>query len=82
MNTPKIRRYYAAQSARGFANEVDVHSFPSRKSRDAWVAAHCDDGDVNSASQGAYVVTAKRARALVGYRGDVATQSYNVTVEH
>ena len=76
------RRFYAAQSPRGFANEVVVHAFPSRQARDAWVAAHEDDGDVNSAPQGAYAITGKRARQILGYRGDAATQSYNTSAAH
>lgn len=76
------RRFYAAQSPRGFANEVRVHVFPSRADRDVWVAAHEDDGDVNSASQGAYAITSKQAREILGYRGDAATQSYNSAIEH
>jgi hypothetical protein len=73
--------FYAAQSPRGFANEINVRAFASRQERDAWVLAHEDDGDVNSASQGAYAITSKRARAILGYRGDAATQSYNSIVE-
>jgi hypothetical protein len=76
------RRYFAAQSPRGFANEIDVHSFPSRQARDQWVEAHEDDGDVNSASQGARAITSKRARSIVGYGGDAATESFNSVVEH
>jgi hypothetical protein len=74
--------YYAAQSPRGFANEVNVHTFATKAARDAWVDRHADDGDVNSASQGAYAITSKRARAILGYRGDSATQSYNSAVQH
>ena len=74
------RRFYAAQSPRGFANEVQVRAFPSRRLRDVWVAKH--DGDVNSASQGAYAITSKRAREILGYRGDGVTQSYNSATEH
>lgn len=69
--------YYAAQSPRGFANEIAVHSFATRRARDAWVAEHEDDGDVNSAACGAYAITAKQARKTLSYRGDAATQSYN-----
>lgn len=75
-------KFYAAQSPRGFANEINVHSFSSHQARDAWVSAHEDDGDVNSASQGAYKITSKRARQILGYRGDAATESYNGSVEH
>ncbi len=77
-----MTQFYAAQSPRGFANEIEVHTFPSRKDRNAWVAAHEDDGDVNAASQGAYAITSKRARTILSYRGDAATRSYNATVEH
>lgn len=78
----RSRRFYAAQSPRGFANEVEVHVFRSRADRDTWVAEHKDDGDVNSAACGAYEVSAKHARYLLGYRGDAITQSYNRPVEH
>lgn len=77
-----MARFYAAQSPRGFANEINVHSFSSRKERDTWVAEHDNDGDVNSASRGAYAVSAKRAKQILGYRGDAITTSYNATVEH
>lgn len=80
--TTTARRYYAAQSPRGFANEIVIHTFATRQARDAWVAEHGDDGDVNSATQGAYTITSKRAREILGYRGDAATQSYNNVVEH
>ena len=82
LNHPnRNRKFYAAQSPRGFANEVEVHSFASRQARDEWVAAHADDGDVNSASCGAYTITSKRAREITGYRGDAATESYNSAVK-
>ena len=70
-------KFYAAQSPRGFANEITVSVFTSRQERDAWVAAHDEDGDVNSASLGAFAISSKRARAILGYRGDAATQNYN-----
>lgn len=76
------RHCYAKQSPRGFANEVKVHVFADRESRDAWVEEHCHDGDVNSAACGAEVCTAKEARSILGYRGDAATESYNGTVDH
>ena len=81
-DTTRSRQYYAAQSPRGFANEVTVHVFKSRGDRDAWVAQHESDGDVNSAACGAYAITAKRARAILGYRGDAATDSYNAAIKH
>lgn len=61
-----MARFYAAQSPRGFANEVSVYAFSSRTKRDAWVAEHADDGDVNSASCGAYVVTRRQAARIAG----------------
>lgn len=76
------RHFYAAQSPRGFANEIVVHIFPARRTRDAWVAAHTDDGDVNSATRGARIIGAGAAYAIAGYRGDAATQSYNTTTAH
>ena len=76
------RRFFAAQSPRGFANEIDVHVFLSRGARDAWVAEHWDDGDMNSATRGAYYITAKRAQQILGDRGDAITASYNSAVFH
>lgn len=59
-----------------------MHVFGSRADRDAWVEKHEDDGDANSATRGAYAITAKRARAILGYSGDAATQSFNGAVDH
>jgi len=56
--------YYAAHSPRGFANEITVHVFDTRAARDEWVSEHEQDGDVNSASQGARAITAAEARRL------------------
>jgi hypothetical protein len=78
----QMTSFYAAQSPRGFANEINVHQFRSRKERDAWVAEHTDDGDVNSASRGAYVITSRRAKAILAYAGDAATESFNSAVAH
>ena len=75
-------KFYAAQSPRGFANEITVHSFASRLARDLWVTDHADDGGVNAASQGAYAIRASRARAILGYRGDAATESFNSAICH
>jgi hypothetical protein len=77
-----MTNFYAAQSPRGFANEVTVHCFTSRRDRDAWVATHENDGDVNAASRGAYAVTSKRAQAILSYRGDAATESFNAAINH
>jgi len=63
-NHPNRRRYYAAQSPRGFANEVNYYVFKSKTARDTWVSEHSGDGDVNSASRGAYACT--KADALKG----------------
>lgn len=71
------KSYYAEQSPRGFANEVKTYRFSTKAERDAWVAEHAGDGDVNSAACGARAITAKQARANVGYRGDAITESYN-----
>lgn len=76
------RKFYAAQSLRGFANEIDVHAFNSRATRDAWVNDHTDDGDVNSAARGAYAISSYKARRILGYRGDAATQSFNGLIQH
>jgi hypothetical protein len=59
--------YYAAQSPRGFSNEVNVYRFSDKQKRDAWVAEHGHDGDVNGAAMGAYTITQKEARKLVGW---------------
>lgn len=76
------RKFYAAQAPRGFANEINVHAFSSRAGRDAWVSTHENDGDVNAASQGARAITAARAHAILGYRGDAATRGFNRAIEH
>lgn len=76
------RKYYAAQSPRGFANEIEVHSFKSRQARDVWVSKHADDGDVNSATRGAYQITAAEAYKIIGDPGDAITQSYNCEIAH
>lgn len=73
--------YYAAQSPRGFANEINVYRFNSRRERNAWVKDHADDGDCNSAYQGAYPVTAIAARRILGRKGDAATKQYNSLIE-
>ena len=72
-----MESYYAEQSPRGFANEVNTYRFKSKQARDAWVEEHRHDGDVNAASQGARAITAREARENVGYKGDAATKSYN-----
>jgi len=76
-----MSHYYAEQSPRGFGNEINVYRFASRAARDAWVAEHADDGDVNAATCGAYAVSARTAYRTAGYRGDAATQSYNAFVD-
>jgi hypothetical protein len=74
--------YYAAQSPRGYANEVVAHKFASRAARDQWVDAHRNDGDCNSAACGAYAVTAADARKIAGYKGDAITDSYNTMIDY
>jgi hypothetical protein len=74
--------FYAAQSPRGFRNEINVHSFETKAARDQWVAKHSDDGDVNSASCGAYKVTSRRAREILGFRGDAEIENFNGYVCH
>ena len=76
------RTFYAAQSPRGFANEIILHEFASRSERDAWVKAHADDGDVNSSSCGAYAISRRKAHQIYNARGDAATQSYNGLIQH
>lgn len=65
-NHSNRRRYYAAQSPRGFSNEVDVYIFSSLAHRNAWVEEHRHDGDANSAYCGAYTVTKQEALRLGG----------------
>lgn len=60
-----MRQFYAAQRPRGFANETIVRRFYNARLRDAWVADHESDGDVNAASHGAVAITASRARYLI-----------------
>jgi hypothetical protein len=72
-----MSHYYAAQSPRGAANEINVIRFAARATRDQWVEDHKDDGDCNSAACGAYAVTAADARKIAGYKGDAITDSYN-----
>lgn len=69
--------FYAKQSPRGFANEINVYGFATKAARDEWVERHENDGDVNSAARGAEACTAKEAKKIAGYRGDAITQSYN-----
>ena len=56
--------YYAKQSPRGFANEIEIIAFRNKAARDQWVSAHKDDGDVNSAALGAKAITSGEARKL------------------
>ena len=77
-----MKSYYASQNPRGFANECIVHKFAGRAARDQWVDEHESDGDCNSAACGARACTAVQARAIVGYRGNELTESYNGLVEH
>lgn len=69
--------YYAKQSPRGFANEINVYAFATKAARDEWVGRHRGDGDMNSATCGAKACSAKEAKKIVSYRGDAITQSYN-----
>lgn len=57
-----MRHYYARQLPRGFVNEVDIHVFTSRTTRNEWVDAHRNDGDVNSATMGAVGCSLDQAR--------------------
>lgn len=77
-----MRHYYAKQHPRGFANECDIHRFSSRAERDAWVEKHRNDGDVNSASQGAEECTAAEARRILGRKSDALTEQYNDLIAH
>ena len=82
MNPNRNRKYYASQSPRGFANEINVHTFPTPEARDAWVAAHEDDGGSNSAACGARSITWTQAQQIRRDRGDAATRVYNRVIGH
>jgi hypothetical protein len=58
--------FYAAQSPRGFSNEVIVYSFSTKSRRDVWVLDHENDGDVNSAYRGGYAITRAAALRIAG----------------
>ena len=58
--------FYAAQRPRGFINETYAHRFDTRAERDRWVEDHQGDGDVNSATLGAFPVSQRDARRIVG----------------
>lgn len=75
-------KFYALQSPRGFSNEVNAHSFPSKKERDNWVKEHEHDGDVNSAALGAYSVSAKKAKQILSQKDDDLTKYYNQEINH
>jgi len=77
-----MRHYYAKQSPRGFANEIEVHKFESRAERDAWVEKHRNDGDVNSAACGAEPCAAAEARHILGRKSDALTEQYNDLIDH
>jgi hypothetical protein len=68
------RHYYAAQSPRGFANEVDVCRFGSKAERDAYAAA--DHWDV-----GTEAITARDARRILARKDNDLTQQYNRLLE-
>lgn len=69
--------FYAEQRPRGFRNEINTYQFSTKAARDKWVAEHGSDGGQNSASLGAYAITAKEARKNIAYKGDEITDSYN-----
>jgi hypothetical protein len=69
--------YYAEQSPRGFANEIKTYRFSTKANRDKWVEQHRNDGDCNSAYQGASSITRKTAYRNIRYRGDAITRSFN-----
>jgi hypothetical protein len=71
------KHFYAEQTPRGFANEVQTYRFATKAGRDKFVANHCNDGDCNSATTGARAINAKQALANVKYTGDATTKSYN-----
>ena len=74
------RNFYAAQSPRGFSNEVVVHIFASRSERDAWIAEK--DDDRHGADRCPWAITARAARRILGERGDAVTHSYNARITH
>ncbi len=76
------RHFFARQAPRGFANEIDIHSFSLRADRDAWVADHASDGDVNAAYCGAKPCTAREATEILRRRKDDLTMQYNNLIDH
>ena len=71
------KHFYAEQSPRGFANEIQTYRFTTKAARDKFVADPCNDGDCNSATKGARAINAKQALANVKYAGNATTKSYN-----
>ena len=57
--------FYAKQRPRGFANEINIIRFTSRRERDAWVD-----------EEGAEAITARAAKALMRKRSDDLTEWY------
>ena len=60
------KRYYMEKSPRGFSNEVNTYSFPTKKERDEFV----NEFGGNSISR-------REAMRNIKYKGDAATESYN-----
>ena len=76
-----MRHYYATQSPRGFANEINVWQFASRADRDAWVQIHRTDGDCNSAALGAQSCTVRDAHRILARRDTNVEKFYNMLVD-
>ena len=76
------KHYYAAQSPRGFANEIHVCRFASRAARDKWVEERKGYGDCNSAVLGGRAISAVEARRIAAYHGDAITESYNTISDY
>jgi hypothetical protein len=61
------RHYYAAQSPRGFANEINIYRFGSKADRVAFVSDHF----------GAETITARDARRILARKDNDLTKQYN-----
>ena len=70
------RKYYAKRSPRGFGNEIEVYSFPSKRVRDKFVE------DKNEWKTGAIPVTKREAEKIKHYKGNDFEKSYNSFIEY
>jgi hypothetical protein len=73
----KTMTYYVDHCPRGFTNERIVRGFATKAERQSWLNSF-DYDDVNAS---ACAIDFKKARRLIDYRGDDATQSFNCFVD-